>query len=77
MFLPPNLAVSTTVARASLPSWGYHRGAPILLGLVIVSSVASLGSTSGWRTVGNKRRCQGVPGGGGIGDPMGGSGERK
>jgi hypothetical protein len=40
-----DLMVSTTAADASLPSWGRSRGAPILLGLVSVSSVASLGSS--------------------------------
>jgi hypothetical protein len=38
-----DLMVSTTAADASLPSWGRSRGAPILLVLVSVSSVASLG----------------------------------
>jgi hypothetical protein len=38
-----DLVVSTTAADASLPSWGRSRGAPILLGIVLVPSVASLG----------------------------------
>jgi hypothetical protein len=40
-----DLAVSTMAAHASLPSWGCHRGALILLGLVMVALVASLGSS--------------------------------
>jgi hypothetical protein len=37
--------VSTAAVDASLPSWGHSRGVPILLGLVSVSSVASIDSS--------------------------------
>jgi hypothetical protein len=38
-----DLVVSMTTADASLPSWGRSHGALILVGLILVPSVASLG----------------------------------